>query len=697
MGRRPSAHRDPAAEALQEGLQRQRAGDLDQALACYARVPERHGSRADALHLSGIIQSQRGDPAKGVALIGQALALSPGVPLYLVNLANALEALGRVTDAEDALRRALTLDPKFVPALFNLGNLLSKQQRDDEAIAALDRTVTVEPTHTKAWLALVDALTRKRERRLAGQVAARAKQLAPSDREVSDVFIGAMLGDDRYLDALAEFDRRLATGPRSFELLQGRAFCLDKTAQLSEAEATYREVIALRPGDFNLIFSLTETLTLMGKIDAAIETIDDAIAAGFGEKYLHSNRLFKANYHDRLSPAEMLALHRGWESLIKLERPPCVHSAPQRKERLRIGYVSEDFKRHPVASFIERVLAAHDRSRVEVFAYFVHPQPDATTERIRGHVDCFRELHGNTAAETAEIIRRDNIDIVIDLAGHTSVRVLEALLYKPAPVQIDWLGYPNTTGLSTMDYRISDGIADPPGAGDAWNSEKVLRLPDCFHCFGAEIPVAFAPTPAFERQGGVTFGSFNLLPKMSQQCVETWARIVRAVPGSRLLLKNRALHDDGVRRFWLDRFAAAGLASDRIALVGDQAGWDEHMLRYREVDIALDPFPYNGTTTTCEALWMGVPVVTRLGDRHGARVGGSLLTAIGHRDLIADSVEGYVDLAVGLANDPARMRALHARLHDDMAKSPLCDTPRFTANLENAYRDAWSALCAEHH
>jgi predicted O-linked N-acetylglucosamine transferase (SPINDLY family) len=297
--------------------------------------------------------------------------------------------------------------------------------------------------------------------------------------------------------------------------------------------------------------------------------------------------------------------------------------------------------------------------------------------------------------QVARLVREDRIDILIDLAGHTAGNRLGVFACKPAPLQVTWLGYPDTTGLSCMDYRLTDIHADPPGLTERYHSEQLIRLPETFLCFHPDDQNAdVAPTPALAR-GHVTFGSFNILSKINGPLVELWSQILQQTPGSRMLLKARYLADPSARQHLTDLFSAAGISVDRLEFRQATSSYADHLRQYEDVDIALDTYPYHGTTTTCEALWMGVPVVTLVGDRHQCRVGWSLLSNVGLPELAAYSRQEYVQLAVGLANDLPRLCALRNGLREQMRRSPLMDAARFSQNVEAAYRRIWKQWCKE--
>jgi predicted SAM-dependent methyltransferase len=342
-----------------------------------------------------------------------------------------------------------------------------------------------------------------------------------------------------------------------------------------------------------------------------------------------------------------------------------------------------------VAHFIEPVLAAHDRSKFHVFCYSNVSYPDEVTERFRSLCEEWRDVAALTDSQVAERMRFDGIDVLIDLAGHTGGGRPYLLARKPAPVQVTWLGYPNTTGLAAVDYRLTDAWADPPGESDRFHTEKLVRLPAGFLCYQppADSPEV-APPPA-AKSGGVTFGSFNFLAKAMPAMVPLWARLLQALPEAKLLLKSYGLSAQSARTALHAQFAEQGIGADRLIVLEPEASASAHLARYGEVDIALDCFPYNGTTTTCEALWMGVPVITLAGQSHVARVGSSILARAGLADLVAQSPQQYLDKAIALARDSARRSELRKSLRSRLRASPLLDAAAFTRGLESAYRDMW--------
>ncbi len=320
-------------------------------------------------------------------------------------------------------------------------------------------------------------------------------------------------------------------------------------------------------------------------------------------------------------------------------------------------------------------------------------EPDEVTSRIQARADHWYSILGKSEADIAAQIRKDKIDILVDLTGHTGGNSLLVFARKPAPVQVTWLGYPNTTGLSTMDYRLTDAIADPVGEADRLHSEELVRMEQGFLCYQADESAPGVVQPPCLEKGHITFGNFNDLAKTNQKVVELWAKILHAVPGSHLLMKAKQLADEKVKANYLAMFSKEGVAQDRIDLQGRMPDKEDHLALYNSVDIGLDPFPYNGTTTTCEALWMGVPVVTLLGDRHAGRVGASILQRLGLEELVADSIEEYLLKARKLAGDRDRLKVMRSILRERMQRSELMDSHNFTRELEKVYHRMWQRWC----
>jgi predicted O-linked N-acetylglucosamine transferase (SPINDLY family) len=405
---------------------------------------------------------------------------------------------------------------------------------------------------------------------------------------------------------------------------------------------------------------------------------------------VHGSLLFVQNYLDE-DPHEQFKWICDFDRHPQKFAPedPTYPNDTNPGRKLRVGYVSPDFRWHAVAHFARPVLAAHDRDQVEVFCYAQYDQADLNTLRFKEIADHWFPTKGVSDDDLAKQIREDQIDILVDVAGHSGHNRLLVFGRKPAPLQATWLGYCNSAGVRAIAYRLTDPICDPPGLADEIHVEKLIRLPNGFHCFQPpeeETPVRSAPCL---RNGRVTFASFNNFRKHGPPVIALWAEVLKAVPGSRLLMKSHEYVHPSIRRHFLDAFASHGIEPERVRLSEAKASTFRHLDLYGQVDICLDPFPYNGTTTICDALWMGVPVITLKGTVHRARVGTSLVTRIGHPEWIAETPEEYVKIAQELASDPKRLDALRPQVREDMRGSPLCDGKGLAGELEKAYREMW--------
>jgi predicted O-linked N-acetylglucosamine transferase (SPINDLY family) len=361
--------------------------------------------------------------------------------------------------------------------------------------------------------------------------------------------------------------------------------------------------------------------------------------------------------------------------------------------KLKIGYVSPDFHTHSVAYFIEPLLKAHNKEEFELFGYYNNSKTDGTSVRLREYFDGWQEVDALSDIALADKIYEDQIDILVDLAGHSANNRLGVLARKPAPIQATWLGYPNTSGLSAVDYRITDVIADPIGESDALNTEKLIRLDDGFLCYQGDSALPVADHIPYDKNGYFTFGSFNNFAKVTSEVIEAWAKILHSVPNAKLIMKSYQLADQSARRNCLSLFEAQGIVSERLIMTGMLANSADHMAYYGEVDLALDPFPYNGTTTTFEALWMGVPTLTYSGNVHACRVGASIVSRIGLEDYVAYSPEDYIALAVKKSSSLNELRQLRRSLRSRMLSSKLCDSAAFAHQIETAYQNMWRVYC----
>lgn len=620
---------------------------LARAAAFDPRNPDRHANAAAAAAVAG-------DAAAAIAAARRALALAPGHLPALTSLARVLAGCGEDGQARDAflalLQRTAESDPLHrEAAAFIVAQAERLAARGDLAMAddCARRLIAVAPQMPAGWQQLgIDAGWRGAFAR-AAVLSGRAVTLAPGDLagRLNRAGLAGMGGNTTA--ALADLAVAQALAPDHWIVHANRAAILDKAGELAAALASARRAVVLHP----TVSTTWANLIILGLRTEAAQPDRDA-------------RSFGAVARD-------------------LVGPPRQHAARTRGSRLRIGYYSADFRSHSCAWFIEPLLEQHDRAAVETIAYAELAAPDAVTERLRPLFDRWRPTHGIDDAALADQIAADGIDVLVDLTGLFAGGRPLLFARRPAPVQVNWLGYNATTGIAAIDWKLVDGLMAPAGAPLDWFAEKLWRLPRAAHCWR---PPGEAPAPTMP-QGRPTFGSFNNLAKLSPETIALWAEVLKAVPDARLLLKAEHSGDGLVQARLRGRFAAAGIAPDRIDFLGYAAGLAEHLDLYRLVDVALDPLPYNGTTTTCEAFWMGVPVVTLAGSRMVARIGTSLAGAIGHPEFVAATGADYVAIACRLMHDRAARHHLRYALRNDMARSPLRDEAGFARAIEAAYHD----------
>ena len=579
----------------------------------------------------------------------QALAREPHHAGALTSYAMLLLDRGEISAALSLGLRALAADPGRGSAQHVVGRAQWRAGQLDQGIASLRHALATYPDafeiHVDLGNALLEAgLLDESERHLTC-----ARELAPQAAEVRINLGNLYRRQHRARDAIASYARAI-------------------------------ELDAVIPQAHN---NLGTVLAEVGDVNGAIASFRCALELAPDRASTWSNLLLALNWSERLSPAEFAEEHRAFGRYFGEHiRPlPSIALRPLAGRRLKVGYVSSDFCSHAAALFIEPLIARHDRSRFEVYAFHHSKSDDEVTARIEKLTEHFIRVAGMPDGDLAQRIRDEAIDILIDLNGHTAGNRLPLFMLKPAPIQVTWLGYLATTGLATMDYRLTDARADPPGMTETLHVETLWRLPDTLWCYQ---PYAFAPEvgplPA-QRHGYVTFASLNNPAKVSTSVLDWWARILGTVPASRLLLMRSGLAEraEAIERF----FAPRGIARDRVVQIEHQSTVD-YLGLYRSIDIALDTWPCTGATTTCDALWMGVPVVTLAGERSFSRSGASILPNVGLPELVTGDSESYVTAAVRLAQDPSRLAGLRASLRERMRDSPLTDAARFAAAVENA-------------
>jgi predicted O-linked N-acetylglucosamine transferase (SPINDLY family) len=568
--------------------------------------------------------------------------------------------MGELENARACGERVLQINPRALEVILNLGGLCAAEGKFEQAEQYCRQAIAIRPDFAGAHYNLGNALK------------AQAK----------------------YPEATEAYREAVRRQPQYPEALLNLGISLKEQGLYQEAIAAYNRVLQLNPQAVEALYNLGSAYTCTGQLDNALACLRRSIQVDPGFTRGHSNLLFTLNNSPSIRPDEIFAEHQRWGDILGAKYRPTSNHANDRDpgRRLRIGYVSPDFRgQHSITYYIESLLAHHHRDRVEIYGYAEVAFPDATTERLRALCDHWRITCNKSDEQVADMIRDDRIDILVDLAGHTASSRLPVFAFKPAPIQVSYLGYPNTTGLPVMDYRLTDELADPPGLTERYHMEQLVRLPHGFLCY---TPPTDAPEPGdspLEKNGYVTFGSFNSIAKVTPDVIRLWAAILNALPGSQLILKSHALSDAPVRERYWRLFSEQGIEQGRVQLLGQIRERAGHLALYQQVDIGLDPFPYNGTTTTCEALWMGVPVISLIGRAHAGRVGLSLLSHTGLVELTAKNEDEYLTLAVALARNPTRVKALRQSLRQRLRESPLCQGQSFAHDMEQAYRRMWRA------
>lgn len=642
---------------LEEALALHREFRHDEAEKIYAKVRRECPRDFDAWYLSGALAFQRGGHLEqAVELLEKARRLKADSVECRLFLGMALADLSRFAEAGPHLERALKKVSTKPEAWENLARCQQALGRPAEAVASLEKSAALQPGSAAAQEALGEAVARVKGFPEAERFFRRAAELDPNMAPAWSN-LGLALLDGRAAEAMECFDKALQADPFLVEASAARALGLLRLYKTEESLDLHNSILWMEPQNARI----------------------------------QSARNMVLNYMPGQDRGAVFESHKEFGRLFEGLDEPVFFNPPDPGKKLRVGIVSPDLRHHSVAFFLKPILANLDPSRVETLLYHCHHTEDSMSAELRSLASQWTSLNGigDDAAEQA--IRKDAPDILVDLAGHSAMNRLPLLAPRLAPVQVSYLGYPNTTGLPAIGHRLVDATTDPEGAGD-FCTEKLLHFSPCAWAF--EAP-AGAPEPAMPPAGGpVVFGSFNNLLKATPETMRAWASILEAVPGSRLLLKSPFLGDPTVRESVLEKTAAAGIDASRLELLDFFASPAEHLAAYSRVDVALDTFPYNGTTTTCEALWMGVPVVSTIGDRHAARVGLSLLTAVGHPDWAAGSTEGYVQKAVELANDRPLRGALRQSLRGEVRNSALGDHKGQAERFEAALRSAWAEWCA---
>jgi len=644
---------------LEEALSLHKAHQHDEAERIYAKVRRECPKDFDAWYLSGAMAFQRGGHLEeAVELLQKARKLNADSIECRMFLGMALADLGRHAEAEPHLVRALKKSPHMAEMWENLARCQRAMGLPREALESLGKFAEIQPANANAH-------------ELLGELAAMVHGFAAAEP---------------HFRKATEIDPCMAIAWSNLGLS-----LLEKTGHIAEGMECLDKALHLDP--FLVAASSARALGLqrLYKTEESLDLHNSILWMEPQNARVLSARNMLLNYLPRQDRQSVFEAHKEFGALFKKDEFQVFFNPQEPEKKLRVGFISPDLRHHSVAFFLKPLLQNLDPSRVQTLLYHCHHTEDATSAALRKLASKWTNLNGVEDEAAATLIQRDAPDILIDLAGHSAMNRLPLFARGLAPVQISYLGYPNTTGVPAITHRLVDEITDPSGDSDAFATEKLIRFSPCAWAYEAPADV---PSPAMpDATSPITFGSFNNFLKVTDETLSVWSKILAQVPGSRLLIKSPYLEDPEVRKGVLERISAAGIAETSVELMGFFDSPLDHLAAYNRVDVALDTFPYNGTTTTCEALWMGVPVVSLIGDCHAARVGLSLLTAIGHAEWVSENEDAYIEKAVSLAQDRALRSRLRESLRSEIAASILCDHAGQSTRFEAALREIWAEWC----
>lgn len=626
----------------------------------YRQLQSAFPDSTDILHLLGLVEIDQGREETGFAKLHEAIRLAPQVPHYHANLGARLIDRQRAAEAESCLRQAVSLQPELASHHYNLGNALLQLKRPSEATTAYRQSLSLQAENADCELQLGIALH----------------------------------ASDQRAAAIAWYREVVSRRPPHLAILTNLGAMLQEDCDLDGAVVCFRQALQLEPNNTVPLNNLAVIHKDLGETAEAVRLLRRCTELEPTAAAIRSNLILIMHYDPASTAADIRAQHDAWNQQHPLTPSSFPHS-PDPQRRLRVGFISPDFRDHVVGRALLPSFIRHNRAVFEIFAYDVGAT-DEFSQHFQAGADHWRSINGLKTDQVADLVRTDQIDILVDLSLHTSDNRLEVFARKPAPIQVSWLGYPETSGLAAMDYRLSDVHLEPPGGNLlAATQEQAWLLPYCWTCYAPpEGYPAVNPLPAL-RGDGFVFGSLNNGCKINAEVLQVWARILKATPGSRLRLLAKPGSN---RRRIRETLAGFGVAVERVLFADyipatlnlSQGGL---LKRYHDIDLALDTFPYGGMTTTLDALWMGVPVVSLVGERNLGRAGLSILSNVGLAEFATPTLDAYVALAVSLAQDHAQLAQLRAELRPRMQASPLLDAAGFTRQLEKAFRGMWLEWC----
>lgn len=715
-----------AAEFLAAAVSFHQAGRLQEAEAYYRQAIQLAPDNAQAWHFFGGLAYQVGNAGTSIELLKRAAELEPRNAEYWLQLGLLLEEQQRLSEAATCYQRVLQLAPDQLEAAIKLGGLLSHArqyadsvevyrralqhhaasgdlhfllgdalfalERKGEAAECYSRAIEQMPMHAAAHSNLGNALHSQRKYAEATAAFRRALDLAPQRAEIHNNLGNVLRDQSRVDEAIEAYHNALRIDSNLAEAHNGLGVCLREKMRIDEAVVCFQRACALKAELADAACNLGTALRDQAQLPESIAELRRAIELDPSLFRAHGNLAYALWFCPGYSQTQIYEEHQRLNQqhalpLAAKVRPYRNDRSPDR--RLRVGYVSPNFRDHVQSLFMTPLLAAHDHEQFEIVAYADQFDADAITERLRPHFDLWRDTNRLTDDELADLMRADRIDILVDQTMHMAQSRLLVFAQKPAPVQVTWLAYPGTTGLTAIDYRITDPRLDPPGMFEGTYAEATVWLPDTYWCYDPLDEItAVNRLPALDR-GYVTFGCLNQFTKVNADVLTLWARVLQAVPKSRLLL----LAEEGSsRQRVLDSLGKEQIDPARLEFFTRQRR-QAYLEAHHRIDIGLDTFPYNGHTTTLDSLWMGVPVVSRLGETIVGRAGLSILHNVGLENLVAKSDGAFVETAVQLAKSLEDLARLRSSLRDTLRRSALMDGPRFTRHFEAAYRTMWQAWC----
>jgi len=676
------------AQAFETAFQLHRAGQLEAAEAGYRALLLRWPTYVPALGNLGVILSKKGLVDEAIRTFTIALAADPNHADSHYNLGNLYRRGNDPMRAAAAYRECVQVEPNHSNAYFNLGLVCSTLGQLNDAEEAFRAVLRIEPGAPEARLHLGDILLRTARIPEGILIFQAYVEQFPSDPRGMYNYGLALANAGQAGTATEWFHKALKLKPKYAEAHNALGLALEILGRKDDAVYHYEQAVKEKPELADAWSNLGTNLTEQGLGQEAEKCVRQSQAVRPNAPAVHSNLLLLLNYSSRYTPEQVRDEHLLWAERFAspVSPSPRPHEPHDPERKLRIGYVSADFRTHPVGAFLEMLLTHHDRDEFTVFAYPQEMRSDATTERLRQLADHWRPITGVNDREAAEQIDRDGIDVLIDLSGHTAGNRLMTFAYRPAAVQATVFAYPNTTGIGAMDYRITDPVSDPPGATEHLYSEQLLHLPDVAWIYPKPLEAPpVGPLPAAGKKQ-FTFGCLNNAAKISDDCLELWANLVRSVVGAKLIVLTSGAKSSEKRL--TDRFVKAGILRERLQLVA-RLPRDRYFEMYNSIDMALDPFPYNGGVTTCDALWMGVPVLTLGGTNYASRQGVMQLLQMDLSEFVADSPQTLIDLAKMWTSKRTELAVIRAGLRDRLAASPLMDAAKYVRNLEAAVRAAW--------